>query len=200
MTEAIKPVRFGILIGLFGLIFGIGWAFFLVLGHEKIHEILKQSAAEKQGSFIQSFKPLDAHAHTKKEKPADTGHHHGAGEEPKPHFEGAHSDPIIELSHIRLQRSHVHAMGLGLATIIISFTLAFTSAHDRLKTIISILAGLGGLIYPFAWIVMGYRTPALGPDGAEASVRIIAGPGIALVLLGAFTAIVFLLKDILSKK
>ncbi|MEK6546129.1 MAG: hypothetical protein AAB257_04295 [Nitrospinota bacterium] len=47
---------------------------------------------------------------------------------------------------------------------------------------------------------MGYRTPSLGPDAAESSVTFIAGPGIALILLGIFTAINFILKDIFSKK
>ncbi|MBI5875281.1 MAG: hypothetical protein HZB81_05485 [Deltaproteobacteria bacterium] len=46
---------------------------------------------------------------------------------------------------------------------------------------------------------MGYRTPGLGPDAAEASVTVIAGPGVALVLLGIFTAGIFILKDIFSE-
>ena len=116
------------------------------------------------------------------------------------HFEGGHDSPIMELAHTRLKRGHLHAMGLGLLAIAISFIFAFTTAPDRIKTAASILTGLGGLIYPFAWIVMGYRTPGLGPNAAEASVTIIAGPGIALVLLGIFTAGLFLLKDLFIKK
>lgn len=216
MIDIIKPVRYGILIGLLGLVFGIGWAFWLVLGHEKMHEQLEQKAAEKKEthSFIQLLEPDAAHAHTKEKKKAEEmnnshmegmsagkgdEHQHGEGEA-KPHFEGGHDSPIMELAHTRLKRGHVHAMGLGLLTIAISFILAFTSAPDRIKTAASVLIGLGGLIYPFAWIVMGYRTPGLGPDAAEASVTVIAGPGVALVLLGIFTAGIFLLKDIFSRK
>src|SRR3989304_4922359 len=153
MIEIIKPVRYGLLIGLLGLTFGIGWAFWLVLGHERIHKNLEERAAEKKEmhSLIQLLEPGSA-------------------------------------------------MGLGLVTIAISFILAFTSAPEKIKTVASILTGLGGLIYPFAWIVMGYRTPNLGPGGAEASVTVIAGPGVALVALGIFTAGVFLLKDTFSKK
>jgi len=106
----------------------------------------------------------------------------------------------MELSHTRLRRGHVHSMGLGLVTIVISLVLAFTSAADKIKTIAPVLAGLGGIIYPFAWIVMGYRTPSLGPNAAEASVMMIAGPGVALVVLGIFTAAFFLLKDIFLKR
>ncbi|MBI3399298.1 MAG: hypothetical protein HY026_08755 [Deltaproteobacteria bacterium] len=246
MIEIIKPVRYGILISLLGLVFGIGWAFWLVLGHERIHKSLEERAAKGQNSHgliqllesntaqahenktskteqnehshRQSSKEADAHQHTVEDKAlskegrmmhmeeeghhdmAEGGHQHTAGEEAKPHFEGGHDSPIMELSHTRLRRGHVHAMGLGLVTIAISIVLAFTTAPDRVKIIAPILTGLGGLIYPFAWIVMGYRTPLFGPDAAEASVTVIAAPGIALVLLGISTAGLFLLKDIFVKK
>lgn len=217
MNEIIKPVRYGILIGLFGLVFGIGWAFWLVLGHEKIHEQLEQRAAEKKEahSFIQLLEPDAAHAHTKEKKKTEEMNHshmegmgagkedehqHSAVEEQTKHFEGGHDSPLMELAHKRLSRGHLHAMGLGLVTIVLSLVLAFTGAPDRIKTAASVLTGLGGLIYPFAWIAMGYRTPALGPDAAEASVTIIAGPGVAFVLLGIFTAGLFLLKDVFSRK
>jgi len=236
MIEIIKPVRYGLLIGLLGLTFGIGWAFWLVLGHERIHKSLEQRAAEKkethsliqllepdsamahtdikteqeEHSHGQSSKDEDSHQHAEEGKPQQKGEHMQmmgegehmmqTGEDEHQHNEGMHDSPIIDLSHKRLTRGHLHAMGLGLVTIAISFILAFTSAPEKIKTAASILTGLGGLIYPFAWIVMGYRTPNLGPAGAEASVTVIAGPGVALVALGIFTAGVFLLKDTFSKK
>ena len=242
MNEIIRPVSYGILIGLLGFIFGIGWAFWLVLGNERIHRSLENRAVEKKEShsLIQLLESANAVAHTDtnvgeglvpsqrettRVSPAankDTHQHteerasrqkyepaHMMGEEQHmmqmgegehQHFEGAHDSPIMELAHTRLVRGHLHVMGLGLLTIAISFILAFTSAPDRIKTIASILTGMGGIIYPIAWIVMGYRTPALGPDAAEASVTFIAGPGVVLVLLGIFTAGVFVLKDIFSRK
>ena len=242
MIEIIKPVRYGLLIGLLGLTFGIGWAFWLVLGHERIHKSLEERAAEKKEthSLIQLLEPdsamahtdikvgeglvpskrettrvsptanEDSHQHAEEGKPQQKGEHMQmmgegehmmqTGEDEHQHNEGMHDSPIIDLSHKRLTRGHLHAMGLGLVTIAISFILAFTSAPEKIKTAASILTGLGGLIYPFAWIVMGYRTPNLGPAGAEASVTVIAGPGVALVALGIFTAGVFLLKDTFSKK
>ena len=242
MIEIIKPVRYGLLIGLLGLTFGIGWAFWLVLGHERIHKSLEERAAEKKEmhSLIQLLEPgsamahtdikvgeglvpskrettrvsptanEDSHQHADEGKPQQKGEHMQmmgegehmmqTGEDEHQHNEGMHDSPIIDLSHKRLTRGHLHAMGLGLVTIAISFILAFTSAPEKIKAVASILTGLGGLIYPFAWIVMGYRTPNLGPAGAEASVTVIAGPGVGLVLLGIFTAGVFLLKDTFSKK
>ncbi len=216
MNEFIKPVRYGILIGLLGLTLGIGWAFYLVLGHERIHKSLEERTVDREElhSLSQLLEPNNAMAHTKEKKKAEEMNHshmegmsagkgdehqHGEGELQKPHFEGGHDSPIMELAHTRLKRGHVHAMGLGLLTIAISFILAFTSAPERIKTIAPVLAGIGGIIYPFAWIVMGYRTPGIGPAGAEASVAMIAGPGIALVFIGIFTAGAFLLKDIFQK-
>jgi hypothetical protein len=237
MNELIKPVRYGILIGLLGLTFGIGWAFWLVLGHERIHKSLEQRAVERKEahSLIQLLEPSNAQANTT-DKAGQNEHSHGQSsknedshqhaEEGKPqqkdehmqtidegehmmptpeedkhqHNEGMHDSPIIDLSHKRLTRGHLHAMGLGLVTIAISLILAFTTAPANIKMIAAILTGLGGIIYPFAWIVMGYRTPSIGPDAAEASVTVIAGPGVGLILLGIFTASVFLLKDIFTKK
>lgn len=214
MNEIIKPVRYGILVGLLGLVFGIGWAFWLVLGHEMIHEQLERSALKaKEGhSLFQLLEPKQAYAHSK-EKHAEESEHeshemtrqgttdmHHHGEQEASQASNLHHSPIMELAHTRLRRGHVHAMGLGLLTIAISFVLAFTGAPERIKAAATVLTGFGGLIYPFAWIAMGYRTPALGPDAAEASVIFIAGPGVALVLLGIFTAGIFVLKDIFSRK
>ncbi|MEE9591702.1 MAG: hypothetical protein V3W26_04245, partial [Thermodesulfobacteriota bacterium] len=105
-----------------------------------------------------------------------------------------------ELSHTRLVRGHLHAMGLALVAISVSLVLAFTTAPNTIKIIGSILLGIGGFIYPIALIVMGYRTPLLGPRGAQESVTTIAALGIALVLLGVFTATGFLFKDIFIKR
>jgi len=207
MMDAIRPVRPGILIGLIGILFGISWAFWLVLGHERIHSTLEASRAalEQPGqesshhaeNQIKSVKHLhidgQEHMHVKKEAASQENppqHAHGTG----------HDDALMELAHTRLMRGHLHAMGLGLGAIIISVVLSFTSAQSWIKTTASLFAAIGGLIYPLAWIVMGYRTPSLGPELAEASVILIAGPGVVLVLSGVLATAFFIFKDILMKK
>src|SRR3990170_890962 len=207
MMDAIRPVRPGILIGLIGILFGISWAFWLVLGHERIHSTLEASRAalEQPGqeashhaeNRIKSVKHLhsdgEEHMQVKKEALSQENpsqHAHGAG----------HDDALMELAHTRLMRGHLHAMGLGLGAIIISVVLSFTSAQSWIKTTASLFAAIGGLIYPLAWIVMGYRTPSLGPELAEASVILIAGPGVVLVLSGVLATAFFIFKDILMKK
>jgi len=59
----------------------------------------------------------------------------------KEHFKGKYDNPLMEISHRRLTRGHIHAMGLGIVTIIVSLILAFTSATYRIKTIASTLQG-----------------------------------------------------------
>ena len=198
MSELLKPVRFGILIGLLGLVFGIGWAIWLVVGHDRIHESFEQRMEQgiyEHGSAYASQMDEPAHVHGSASEPGEPGE----AETAKPHFEGGHDDPIMELAHTRLRWAHVHYMGLGLLTIAVSLVLVFTAAPGAVKGITSIILGFGGLIYPSGWIFMGYRTPSLGPDAALASVATIAGPGIVLVLLGIVTTVFFLLRDIFSK-
>ena len=219
MVDLIRPVRLGILIGLLGVIFGIAWASYLVLGHERIHSALEARAmvaekskegevsgtapghhAEAQSNEAVSHSHKDG-GHNNKEAGAQGGDHgvhegHSMGA----HDNLMHDNPMMELAHTRLVRGHLHAMGLGLATIVSSLVIAFTSMPAIIKTAVSVLTGLGGLIYPLAWIAMGYRTPLLGPEMAESSVATIAGAGAALVLIGVLTAAGFTLKDIFSKR
>lgn len=211
MTGSIKSVRFGMLIGLLCLILGIGWAVWLVVGHERIHQSL-EGIAERAGKGAHAVEMHDARENEKIASRAKihihkdgAQHEHAAPVPPKEEEKGhemmqghAHDDPIMVLSHTRLVRGHLHAMGLGLATILISLVLAFTDGSEKIKAVASVSTGIGGIIYPLAWVVMGYSTPALGPEGAEASVIFIAGPGVGLVLLGVFTAAFFLLRDILT--
>lgn len=210
MNEVIKSVRYGILIGLLCLVFGIGWVFYLVLGHESIHRSLESPIAAENNDDVNHIHPVKfEYIHSNQEEGTDIekeGHTHYTKEEHQhsiegehKHTGGEHDSPIMELAHERLLRGHIHAMGLGLVAIAVSLILAFTSAGETLKTIVSTLTGIGGFIYPFAWILMGYRTPSLGSDGAESSVMFIAGPSVVLILIGIFTAIVFIAKDIFLK-
>lgn len=216
--EILRPVRYGILVGFLGLLFGIGWALWLVLGHERIHKSLEAMAGTNAPIAVSDRAAKKEEPEAPKAKVHihrdGKAHPHGPAESPgmpqsRSQFNDdearqgmkqshAHDDPVMELAHSRLVRGHLHAMGLGLVTIVISIVIAFTTAGRTVKTAVPVLAGLGGLIYPLAWIVMGYSTPALGPEGAEAYVTMIAGPGVALVLVGILTAAGYLSKDIFS--
>ena len=194
MPELIKSVRYGILIGLFGLSIGMSWAIWLVVGHEIIHKSFEKSMVQGKMETGQS------HEETAAAVEEESHQHEHTPEVSQSHAEGLHNDPIIELAHTRLRWAHVHYMGLGLLTIGLSLVLALSRASTGVKTIIPILTGLGGLIYPFAWIVMGFRTPSMGAEASETSAMAIAAPGIALVFIGILTTASVLLKDIFFKR
>jgi hypothetical protein len=205
MLEVIRPVRYGVLLGLVGFILGIGWAFWLTLGHERIHETLQR----KMPRTLQIVPAPNETHKMERDSTHKEGMSHNKSEsffkispagKQEVHLKGIYDNPIMELSHKRLTRGHIHAMGLGIVTIIVSLVLAFTSAKEMIKKMASILSGIGGIVYPVAWILMGYKTPSLGPEGAEASVTTIAGPAVAFLTLGIFTAIAFLLKDLFTRK
>src|SRR3989337_3990001 len=107
-------------------------------------------------------------------------------------------EEVIKVSIKRLGMGHSHSMGLGLVAIAVSFILAFTTAPNKLKAAGSLLSGLGGIVFPLAWIIMGGKTPALGIDGAHAAVTPLAGIGVILILSGVFIAVGCLFKDALQ--
>src|SRR3989344_9450047 len=111
MIDIIRPVRYGILIGLLSLTFGIGWAFWLVLGHERIHKSLEERAVERKEahSFIQLLEPDNVMAHTDI-KAEQEEHSHGQSskdedshqhaEEGKPQQKGEHMQMMDEGQHM----------------------------------------------------------------------------------------------------
>ncbi|MEE9615141.1 MAG: hypothetical protein V3W31_09400 [Thermodesulfobacteriota bacterium] len=109
--------------------------------------------------------------------------------------EHLHDSPLLDLAHTRLTRGHIHAMGLGLLAIAVSFVLAFSTTPTRVKTALSTCIGMGALTYPFSWILMGFRTPEIGAEAAEASVMLLVGPAMLLVLAGVVGAAFYLLRD-----
>ena len=166
--------------GLLTLVFGIMWAMFLATQHDWIHEY---SESAKEAS-------LSGYAH------ADEGGHNGESEASEDG--GVTGKPLGEVVHERLRRGHIHAMGLGLLAIVVSFVFAFTQAPARVKSFGSAMVGAGCLVYPFSWILMGLRTPALGPVAAEGSVIIIVGPCLLLILGSIALATVYLFKTVVS--
>lgn len=203
MQESVRPVVIGFILGVLCLIFGIFWAIYLIVGHETIHKSLMESAkAALESKFVVSPSgSKDTHGHGMEEqghsdhdmpevivkKEVKAVHIHGMSE---------HEDPLENAAHERLRRGHIHEMGLGVLTIAVSFVLAFLTAPDRVKTFASACIGLGSLVYPLAWIVMGYRTTAMGLDASAGSVLPIVALSVPLVLLGLFITMFYLIKGL----
>lgn len=190
MREGIRPVGIGLVLGMVSLFFGIFWAIYLVAGHEQIHKTLEQSKGPAMQEKISPPAPQTGHSHS---------HAHASEAEPDGPMQ-AHEDPAIGEAHGMLTRGHIHEMGLGILAITISIVLSMLLIPDWLKTVASACAGVGGLFYPVAWIVMGYRTPAIGMEAADKSVMPIAGFGIALVLIGLAITFFGTLKTVLTRR
>jgi hypothetical protein len=178
-------------------IFGVG----LAEAHTDARDGVRAEAAREPAHQDAAEEP---HGHGDDAAEEPHGHGDDAAEEPHGHMDDAaeephgHGDDAAEEAHERLARGHLHAMGLGLVTLVVSLVLAFISAPLMAKTIASACLGVGGLFYPLSWIIMGYRTVAIGAEAAEKSVLPIVGPSVLLVGIGLLMCIYYLMKGVLS--
>ncbi len=218
MNRTIRPVSIGLLLGILGLLFGIFWAMYITVNHERIHAAFSERAGAAKGR-LHAPEEHGEDAGASHDHAGSEGHDHGAPPhdsteahdvhaahmtDDKSVDEAApadthkhapeHEDPAEEAAHERLARGHLHAMGLGILTISVSLVISLTAAPNVLKTLASACLGVGSLLYPFAWIIMGYRTPSIGVEAAQESVFPIAALSVALALAGLLICLFYLLK------
>jgi len=209
----INPVRHGLILGLITLIFGALWAAYLATHHEQIHggfeAQVQAQQAEKQEAYLQAMteelnmddmNAMDAE--DRQEGPIPSEHEHQAGHAYGAQGHGAaghgageqhsHSGSLATDAMQRLLRGHIHAMGLGVLVCVLLLVVALTKLKDTWKKLFGVTLGLGAVLYPPAWIVMGFRTVELGPEAAEASIMWLFGPAVGL-LLGSMIALLLVL-------
>ncbi len=183
----IKSVRIGLILGLLSITFGILWVVYLTAGHESIHDALDRasiSAESEAGMSHDDVHEDDGHG--------APGHHdvYSEADEVEGDNGHAHDDQVSAEAHEMLTKGHVHAMGLGLVTLCVSIVLSMVCLPGWLKTLGAVSVGVGGLLYPFSWIIMGYKLPAVGMAAAESSVMPITGISVLLVLSGFLITVV----------
>lgn len=205
LKQSLSPVHHGLAMGLLALILGAMWAGYMATHHEALHGNFEQEDAKARQSQammdmgMESMSLSDtvlqhtaetANKHTHNNAAAD-GHHeekgahgHAAGNA----RQHSHSGSLPNDAMQRLLRGHIHFMGIGLLAIIVLIVVASTSLKQCWKRAFGWTFGLGALLYPPAWILMGLRTVQLGPEAAEASVLWLFGPAVAL-LLGSLIAL-----------
>lgn len=189
MQQTLRPVSIGLFLGLCTILFGIFWAMYLTVKHEQIHASL-----EERGRAALEEKFVIA-------PPTGAGHDHGGAKAPEAGATGhmgvaGRGNALMEEAHERLTRGHVHAMGLGILSITLSVALSFLNVPARMKTLSSACMGVGGLFYPFAWIIMGFRTTALGAEAAAESVLPIVAFSVFLVFAAILLTLVYLIKGL----
>ncbi|HEY4708331.1 MAG TPA: hypothetical protein VII64_12800 [Thermodesulfobacteriota bacterium] len=226
LRRELRHSGIGILLGLLCLIFGISWAVYLTANHDSIHRQLEaiERAALEEKFVINTGGGHEGHGAGHSERADTAAHdhsahmHEGHGEpaqdtasgrdkelsdlknEPAGRAEaGFEHGPVMGEAHERLTRGHLHAMGLGTLTIIVSLLLAFIPASQKAKTLAAACLGTGSFFYPLAWIVMGFRTPVLGGAGAQESVFPMAAFSIALVSAGLLLTLAYVVRWIFGK-
>jgi len=193
LRKSLAHVYHGLAMAVLAIIMGALWAAYIATHHEQLHgSFEQQEATVKNAEMKHHMQELDmsgmtlGHAHA--EAAASHAHHEpsaGGAEEAHQH---SHSGSLATDAMQRLLRGHIHFMGIGILTIVMLILVAITALKSCWKNLFGWTFGLGALLYPPAWILMGFRTVELGPQGAEASVLWLFGPAVGL-LIGSLIAL-----------
>jgi len=207
MQKALRPVSIGLLLGFISLLFGISWAMYITVNRDRIQTALAGRArAALADKFVMSGSSAQSHdmhgmkgmGDMKDMEGGKSAEGAGVKDVANQNPDNGSEDSTLDEARERLTKGHLHAMGLGTITLVVSFLIAFLGAPPRIKTLASAGIGVGGLFYPLAWIIMGYRTPVLGAEAAAQSVLPITAFSILLVLAGIIITIFYLLRAVIT--
>ena len=214
--QVISTVRHGLILGIVALMMGGLWAVYMATNHETLHGAFEQqqeAIQEKQAQKMMADMDMGGMG-TMGE--AEMGHTHGSGMSDNHHesasdmhqeggghgssAQHSHSGSLAKDAMQRLLRGHIHAMGLGVLVCVLLLIVAFTSLKDVWKKVFGLTFGLGAVLYPPAWVIMGFRTVELGPEAAEASIMWLFGPAVGLLIGSMIALLVVLLLEQLGLK
>ncbi len=96
----------------------------------------------------------------------------------------AAAQAVVAKSWTYMQRSHLHAGGLGTAAVALTLLVVLLGASPAITRAASLGLGAGALGYSVFWMWAGFRAPALGSTGAaKASLEWLAMPSAGLLLV-----------------
>lgn len=198
MIEMIKPVRVGIVMGLLTLIFGICWVIVIETQHDLLHRMMSEAPVEGSIASLSLVSVANAagegsHSHEATTEPAKVV---GGSSKADTSLNKKSSGALEAKAHKRLLRGHIHAMGLGLIVMVVSLILSATIASEKIKYVTSTCLGVGGFLYPFTWIIMGFFTVSFGASEAEKSVMILIVPTVLAILGSILTTLYFTYKTL----
>ncbi|MDX8380898.1 MAG: hypothetical protein R8M14_02160 [Ghiorsea sp.] len=209
-TSILNTVRYGLILGVFSLILGSSWAVYMATHHEQLHGGFEAQAAKQQQAHAKAdmetmMQDMGMGDMLMGEATSGTHSHHDSANETEPHqhqesaghahqagHQHSHSGSLATDAMQRLVRGHIHAMGLGVLVCVLLLVVALTSLKDVWKKTLGWSFGLGAVLYPPAWIIMGFRTVELGPEAAEVSIMWLFGPAVGL-LFGSMVALLIAL-------
>ena len=91
-----------------------------------------------------------------------------------------------------IQRAHFHAQGLGALGVGIIVVLGLSWVSASVKKWVALATGVGALLYPFCWLLMGLRIGSMGKKAAHASVDWLAALSIPLFFGGMMLTLLIL--------
>ncbi len=91
-----------------------------------------------------------------------------------------------------IQRAHFHAQGLGALGVGIIVVLGLSWVSAPVKKWLALATGVGALLYPFSWLLMGLRVGSMGKKAAHASVDWLAALSIPLFFAGMMLTLLIL--------
>ena len=92
---------------------------------------------------------------------------------------------ITDKSWVYFKRAHLHANGLGTASLVLIVLVSFLPIGNKVKSINAIFLGVGSLGYALFWMLAGLKAPAMGSTGlAKESLAWLALPSSGLCIIG----------------
>ena len=71
-------------------------------------------------------------------------------------------DKVVSSAWKYIQRSHIHANGIGTTAVVLILVLSVIPGRFQGKSILAIFLGLGGFLYALYWLAAGIQAPSLG--------------------------------------
>ena len=107
---------------------------------------------------------------------------------------------ITDKSWVYFKRAHLHANGLGTASIILILLVSFLPISDKIKSINAIFLGVGSLGYSLFWMLAGLKAPGMGSTGlAKESLAWLALPSSGLCIVGLIMIVALVIISLFVK-
>ncbi|MDN3512217.1 MAG: hypothetical protein QY310_08130 [Candidatus Jettenia sp. CY-1] len=98
---------------------------------------------------------------------------------------------VTDKSWMYLKRAHLHANGMGAASLVMIILLSFLKGQSVMRVITAIGLGAGALGYSLFWLFAGMMAPGLGSTGlAKETLAWLAIPSGGIFLSGTIAVLV----------
>lgn len=185
LSTRLRPMKLGLMFSLITLLYGFGLGAGFGIWEDDIKGHLKAEAEAAKDSVYKVAQAKAAEAKAKKDGvkvPVAKTKEERAKDAKEL---AAAMKKITDKSWTYFKRAHMHAAGLGTATMAACLMLAFLNTCNVLKLLAGAALGIGSLVYSFCWMLAGLKAPGLGSTGAaKESLHWIGMPAVALCVAG----------------